>query len=166
TQDWARLPQWRTDLRGVNGQPLNLQYAGDPQALMRALESRGWQLADTLSPENAIRLLSPSLPLDQLPLIPHVHDGHHEDIALIKPEGEDNRLVLRLWATPYWIEGRWPLWIGNVTAQHRRLILNLLAIPATGTDIAQPLVKVLPDLTALAPRQPAAGGPWLLGGPD
>lgn len=165
-QDWARLPQWRTDLRGINGQPLNLQFAGDPQALIQALESRGWQAADTLSPANAIRLLSPSLPLQELPLIPHVHDGHHEDLALIKPEGADNRLVLRLWATPYWIDGRAPLWIGNVTAQHRRMILNLLAMPATGTDTVQPLAKVLPDLEALAPRQPAAGGAWLLGGAE
>ena len=87
-------------------------------------------------------------------------------MALIKPEGADNRLVLRLWATPYWIDGRAPLWIGNVTAQHRRMILNLLAMPATGTDTVQPLAKVLPDLVALTPRQPAAGGAWLLGGAE
>ena len=165
-QDWARLPQWRTDLRGINGQPMNLQYAGDPQAIVQALEGQGWKRADTLSPANAIRLLSPSLPLDELPLIPHVHDGHHEDLALIKPEGEDNRLVLRLWATPYWVDGHEPLWIGNVTAQHRRMILNLLAMPATDTDTEQPLAKALPDFAALTPRQPVAAGPWLLGGPD
>ena len=160
----AGLPPSRIDLRGRPGQPFTLHYAGELPTLIQALARQGWQVADTLAPENAIRLLSPSLPLAELPLIPHVHDGQHEDLALIKPEGEDNRLVLRLWATPYWLEGRAPLWIGTVTAQHRRLILNLLALPATAPDTVAPLARALPDLGELAPRQTASGGPWRLGG--
>ena len=134
----ATLPQWREDIQGMNGQPLNLQYAGDPRVLTQALAAQGWRAADTLSFENALRLLSPSLSLMELPLIPHVHDGHHEDLGLIKQEGEDGRRVLRLWATPYLIDGRQPLWIGNITTQHKRLILNLLAIPATGRTRSRP----------------------------
>ncbi len=123
---------------GVNGHPLNLQYAGEPRALTDTLQAHGWRTAETLSFDNAIRLLSPSLQLMELPLIPHVHDGRHEDLSLVKSEGEDGRLVLRLWATPYRIDGRRPLWIGNVTAQHKRLILGLLAMPATGAGTSPP----------------------------
>jgi undecaprenyl-diphosphatase len=165
-QNWRGLPQWRADLLGVNGHPLNLQYAGDLRTLTDALQARGWRTAETLSFDNAIRLLSPSLPLMELPLIPHVHDGRHEDLSLVKSEGEDGRLVLRLWATPYRIDGRRPLWIGNVTAQHKRLILGLLAMPATGADTASPLEAAAPDFIALAPERPAADGPWLLRGPE
>jgi membrane protein DedA with SNARE-associated domain len=165
-QDWLELPQWREDIRGTNGDPMNLQYAGDPQVLTRGLTAQGWRTAETLSFENAVRLLSPSLPLMELPLIPHVHDGHHEDLGLVKPEGEDGRLVLRLWATPYLIDGRQPLWIGNVTSQHKRLILNLLAIPATEKDTATALSTAALDFGALHPERPAADGPWLLEGMD
>ncbi len=165
-QNWRELPQWREDIQGMNGQPLNLQYAGDPRVLTQALAAQGWRGADTLSFENALRLLSPSLSLMELPLIPHVHDGHHEDLGLVKQEGEDGRLVLRLWATPYLIDGRRPLWIGNVTAQHKRLILNLLAIPATGKDTIAALSASVPDFAALNPQRPAMDGPWLLEGMD
>ena len=150
----------------MNGHPLNLQYAGDPQILTQALAAQGWQAADTLSFENALRLLSPSLPLMELPLIPHVHDGHHEALGLVKQEGEEGRRVLRLWATPYFIDGRQPLWVGNVTDQHKRIILNLLAIPATGKDPTAALTATVPDLAALNPQRPAADGPWLLEGMD
>ncbi|NCA90210.1 MAG: hypothetical protein EOM92_15250 [Gammaproteobacteria bacterium] len=158
-------PPRRIDLRGRPGQPFTLHYAGELPTLIQAVAGWGWQVAATLAPGNALRLLSPSLPLDQLPLIPQVHDGQHEAFALSKAEGPVRRLVLRFWATPSWLEGRTPLWLGTVTAQHRRLILNLLAPPATAPDTVAPLAKVLPDLGALAPRQPTVGGPWLLGGP-
>ena len=165
-QEWRALPQWREDIQGMNGQPLNLQYAGDPRVLTQALAAQGWRAADTLSFENALRLLSPSLPLMELPLIPHVHDGHHEDLGLIKQEGEDGRRVLRLWATPYLIDGRQPLWVGNITTQQKRIILNLLAIPATGKDTTEALNASVPDFAALNPQRPAAEGPWLLEGMD
>ncbi len=164
TQDWQELPQWREDIRGTNGEPMNLQYAGDPQVLTQILMAQGWQATETLSFGNSLRLLSPSLSLMELPLIPHVHDGHYEDLGLVKPEGEDRRLVLRLWATPYLIDGRKPLWIGNVTSQQKRLILNLLAMPATEKDTATALSTAVPDFAILNPERPAVDGPWLLAG--
>ena len=162
SQGWRALPQRRSDLMGINGHPLNLQYVGDVQALAQALERQGWNPAETLSLDNVLRLLSPSLPLMELPILPHVHEGHHEDLSLVKRLGEESRLVLRLWSTPCLIDGRQPLWIGNVTAQHKRLILNLLAIPATDRDTSSPVLTAAPDFSALNPQRPAADGPWLL----
>jgi len=161
TQQWRVLPQWRGDLRGDKSQRMNIQYLGDPQRLVKALAPAGWQAAEPLSADNAIRLLSPSLSLMQLPLIPQVHEGHHEDLSLVKADGEEGRLVLRLWATSYRIDDQ-PLWIGNVSAQHKRLILDLLAIPSTGTDTDGPLALAAPDFTPLNPERPAADGAWLL----
>jgi undecaprenyl-diphosphatase len=159
---WQRLSRQREDLRGADGHPLSLQYAGDPEALERLLSHQGWQPASRLSPGNAMRLLSPSLPLEELPVIPHVHDGHHEDLAMVSPAGEGRRLVLRLWSTPYRVDGRGPLWVGNVTAQHKRVILGMLAVPSTHPQTGAPLREATEGFGALRPFEPDAGAPLLL----
>lgn len=163
---WQRLPQQRHDLRAKGGHPLNLQYAGDPQALARSLAEKGWQPERPLGLDNAIRLLSPSLPLQELPIIPHVHDGQHEVLGLVKQEGDERRLVLRLWPTPYRIDGRTPLWVGNVTAQSKRAILKMLAVPSTLPDTQTPIRAVERDFSDLHPSRTETDGPLLLTEPD
>jgi undecaprenyl-diphosphatase len=161
---WQRASQLRADLRAVNDHPLNLQYAGDPQVLATALAEEGWQAADTLGPDNAMRLLSPSLPLEELPVVPHVHEGHHEDLALVRQDGADRRLVLRLWWTPFRIDGRLPLWVGNVTAQQKRVILGMLALPSTASDTDGPLRTAAEGFDKLSPFRPQPDAPLLLTG--
>jgi len=159
---WRILPQARDDLRKTGRHPLNLQYAGRLDDLRGRLADRGWEPGAGLSWSTAIKLLSPSLPLAKLPVIPHVHGGRHEALALVKPSAGNRRLVLRLWATNYRIDGEMPLWIGNVTAQHKRVVLDLLAVPTTDADTRGPLGSVREDFSTLHPFRPDETAPLLL----
>jgi len=162
TSTWRVLPQTRDDLRKANRHPLNLQYAGALDELRSKLAERGWEPGIRLDWSTAMKLLSPSLPLAALPVIPHVHEGSHESLILVKQAPYERRLVLRLWATPYRIDGSTPLWIGNVTDQHKREIFDILAIPTTDTDTRSPLISVRDDFTSLWPFRPSGLAPLLI----
>jgi membrane protein DedA with SNARE-associated domain/membrane-associated phospholipid phosphatase len=146
---WRTLPQRRGDIWQRAIQPLNLQYAGDPQALAAALAPQGWAPAKRLDLMNALELFSPERPLAEFPVPPQVHAGHHETLALTRTRDDGGRLVLRLWATPYRIgPGTDPLWIGNVTSQRKDVVLDLLAIPATVPQFTAPREALKRDLNA------------------
>ena len=162
TKVWRKLPQSRDDLRKESSHPLNLQYAGDLDALRTTLASEDWEPGEKLHWGTAMKLLSPSLPLWELPVIPHVHDGRHDALTLVKQAPGGSRLVLRLWATAYRIGGTRPLWVGNVTSQHKRTVLDLLAIPATDPDTRNPLESVRDDFSGLQPFSHGEDGPLLL----
>jgi len=162
TRIWRTLPRNRGDLWKAGHHPLNLQYAGRLDDIHDRLAAKGWEPGSRLSWGTAIKLLSPSLPLTEFPIIPHVHKGHHEALALVRHSPPDGRLVLRLWATPYRIDGKTPLWIGNVTAQYKQVILDLLAIPTTDADTQDPLDSVQGDFSVLHPVRPDQTAPLLL----
>ncbi len=145
---WQTLALRREDIWQRDNQPLDVQYAGTVPALTQALAARGWEPAQTLDWITAISLFSPELPLRELPVAPQVHAGRHESAALVKRLPDGGRLVLRLWATRYRL-GETPLWVGNVTAQRKDVILNLFVIPATVQDFKQPRAELEADLTGL-----------------
>jgi membrane protein DedA with SNARE-associated domain/membrane-associated phospholipid phosphatase len=130
---WRQLPERRADLGQRRTQALDIQLAGNPSLLRSALESEGWTTAAMLDWGNALRLLSPSLPLAELPVIPHVHDRRHESLALVRTGPDGTREVLRLWQTRYRLSNGEPIWVGNVTTQHKEVILDLIALPVTTT---------------------------------
>jgi undecaprenyl-diphosphatase len=159
---WRALPRYREDLRGTQDHPLNLQYAGDPAKLADALEPAGWARAAMLAPKTLLKLLSPATPLSDLPVIPHVHDRRHGSLVLVREMPDDRRLVLRLWATPYRIDGVHALWVGEVTSQHKRVLLDLLAVPTTDADTVSPMEHAIADLAVLHPLRPDEGAPLLV----
>jgi hypothetical protein len=160
---WRRLPQTRDDLRKTGSHPLTLQYAGPLDVLRTELAGRGWEPATSLDWRSALKLLSPSLPLEELPVVPQVHQGRHESLVLVKDAPAGDRLVLRLWPTSYRLDGKSPLWIGNVTRQRKRTILGLLSIPITDIDTHTPLESVQGDFSGLHPYRPGgATAPLLL----
>jgi membrane protein DedA with SNARE-associated domain/membrane-associated phospholipid phosphatase len=162
TSTWRILPQTRDDLRKANRHPLNLQYAGGLDELRSKLADGGWEPGTRLDWSTAMKLLSPSLPLAALPVIPHVHEGRHESLILVKQAPYGGRLVMRLWATPYRIDGSTRLWVGNVTAQYKREILGILAVPTTDSDTRSPLNSVRDDFTSLRPFRPSELAPLLI----
>jgi undecaprenyl-diphosphatase len=156
---WQQLPRLRADTRGRGEHPLNLQYAGDLERLQQALEPAGWRQAQTLGWHNLLRLLTPSLALQELPVLPQVHDGRHESLALEKPLRDGGRLVLRLWPADTRLEpGRAPLWLGNVSAQIQRRMLGLFNFPQTMDDFDAARAQLIHDSRALRQRLPAAAG--------
>jgi hypothetical protein len=74
---------------------------------------------------------------------------------------DDGRMVLRLWPTRYLVgEARAPLWVGNITVQEKRVILDMVALPATVAH--RPAASISEDLSPLRPYQPDEYAPLLL----
>lgn len=145
----ADLPvaEHREDLWHRNAHAFDIQYAGALEPFSQALAERGWKRPELLSWSNAIKLLSPSLPLQSLPVVPHVHDGRHDKLTLVKDLSDGQRLVLRLWSTGARItpsetgaretqtdikagDGA-PLWTGTVTRLIKDNVMDLFALPLT-----------------------------------
>jgi len=134
-EDWRTLPAWRTTLGGEREEALNVQIAGDPAILRGILTAHGWVVPVTLSPATALRWLLPDVPLEELPVLPHLNDGRREVLRLVlhDPKGDPagGQLVLRVWpSNTVLAPGRTPIWIGSV-ARQRLMALPLLRFPRT-----------------------------------
>ncbi len=130
-QGWSELPVVRMDTVQEK-QPLNLQYAGPLEHFQRLLAPAGWRPATRLDWGNLLKLLSPGLSLQELPVLPQVHDGRHEHLTLTKQLSDGRHMVLRLWSSRVRITpGERPLWVGTVGEQHRVHLLGLLTFAAT-----------------------------------
>jgi len=168
--DWLTgrlaLPVVRDDLMERLRQPLNLQYVGDPAWLAAVLEADGWQPAERLDWGNALKLLSPSLPLSDLPVLPQVHDGRNEALLMVKDRPENGgRMALRLWPTDVRIApGERPLWLGNIGMLERRVAVDLLAYPGVQRLLEDP-DAVLSDVPDVAGRS-VSRGPVRIVAPD
>jgi undecaprenyl-diphosphatase len=149
------IPNFREDLRGDLDHPLTLQVAGDLQRLSSELQRNGWQPAKMLGWHNILKLLSPSLPLQQLPVLPQVHDGKHEALVLEKRLPGDVRLILRFWSSPFRLNpGDQPIWLGSIAPQHKTVLLNLLSYPGTDTNYQSALKTLRQDLNGQDIRMP------------
>ena len=151
---WQQLPALRKDTRNYKKHPLNIQYAGTLEALQASLEPKGWQPAEIVSPGSILKLLSPKLELDQLPLLPQVHDGRHESLALVKDTEEGKRYIIRLW--PAHIEltpGQHLLWIGNVSELKKGLVMDLFTYPETSDEFSAAFSLLEKDCSDLMPHR-------------
>ncbi len=144
-QGWRRPPLLRADLRATRFLPLNLQYAGELAWLDQRLSAAGWTAVAPQTATQLLRLLSPALPLDQLPLLPHVHDGRHEQAAWILNQG-DTRLVLRLWPSAFRVPDLGTLWLGEVSRQEKRTRFDLLGYATTVPDYPAALRQLAQQL--------------------
>jgi undecaprenyl-diphosphatase len=157
---WRQLPLLRGDLLASQSQPLNLQYAGAPAELDRLLQAAGWIPAEVPSASDLLRQLSPSLPLADLPLLPHVHDSRHEQHAWLLQQGP-SRLVLRLWPSGYRIPGTGSLWLGEISWQRQRNLFDLIGYAVTTDDYAAALQQFAQQL-GRGTRVQGPHGPLLL----
>jgi hypothetical protein len=178
TGAWRVLPAYRRDLEGDFEQPLNVQWAGDLEALKSRLASAGWAAPVNLDPSSALRWLDPEPKLEALPVLPQVHDGSHPELAMTRAvphapgdTSEGAQLILRLWRSHFVLEpGEAALWVGSVSIQRPRRML-LLTFPADhdGYDRARSALAaaLAPDVaagrvvTAVRPREEIEGaGSW------
>ena len=115
-----------------------------------------------------LRLLSPSLPLQELPVLPQVHDGRHESFALEKPLADGGRLVLRLWPANIQLQpDDEPLWLGNVSTQSQRRLLGLFNFPQTLGEFDAARAELINDSQSVRQRLPepaVEAGPLLVDG--
>ena len=110
-----------------------------------------------------MKFLSPSLPINELPLLPQMHDGRHESLALIKTLVGGRCLVLRLW--PAYIQLQSldiPLWLGNIAELHKETVVGMLAFAKTKEDFKEPLLILSEDNHGLLQRHATELGVVLL----
>jgi membrane protein DedA with SNARE-associated domain/membrane-associated phospholipid phosphatase len=152
---WSQLPRVRKDTRNQQTHPLDIQYAGELEQFEASFKKTGWDRAQPLGWGSVLKFLSPDQPLQQLPLLPQVHDGQHEALALIKLLPDNRRLVLRLWPAFIRIQpAARPLWIGNVTEQYKKDVAGIFAFPDTSEDFDKPFQILLKDNVVLPHKQP------------
>lgn len=145
-ESWQKLPTWRLDLHGEYEQPLNVQWAGDLDAVQRYLLAHGWHKPTELSTRTALHWFLPNPALAQLPVLPQLHDGQYESLLLTTDRHDQTppteQWILRLWPTTLQLQpNAIPVWMGTVTSQHRAH-LPLIHFPRAGDDYD-------PALTAL-----------------
>ncbi|KAF0191687.1 MAG: membrane-associated protein [Gammaproteobacteria bacterium] len=155
---WQTLPAYRADLRARHHHPLTVQYAGQLDALRTQLEQHGWQPRLPLSFTSGLYWFSSDATINQLPVLPQVHDGWYESLVLVRDTGSPDRgLVLRLW--PSYVElgtennETAPLWIGNVSFYERFAPMPLFTTAYTGHDFDTPLTMFREDVSGLVSRE-------------
>jgi len=139
TDGWRGLPAWRIDMEGEPEQPLTVQWAGSPSELARFLISKGWQRPLSLSLKSFFGMFSPDTPVEQLPVLPRLHDGRTERLSLVRMD-QDRYLVLRLWSTDVKIKGNdTPLFVGTIEEQRRRGLAGLITAARDTGEYDRPL---------------------------
>jgi undecaprenyl-diphosphatase len=140
TSGWRDLPAWRIDMEGELEQPLTVQWAGPPAELARFLKDKGWRHTQPLSLKSVLGMFSPNTPVEQLPVLPRLHDGRMERLRLVRIDG-DSRLVFRLWDTEVKIEGNdgFHLFAGTIEKQQGRSLAGLITMASDTGDHDQPL---------------------------
>lgn len=139
TQNWQKLPSRRQDMAGRDKQFLNLQWAGDVGEIQAALLKTGWEKPQELSFATALRWLSSSAPVSELPLLPRFHAGHHQALTLRRPIDDDRQYLLRLWPSGYVLANGQPLWIGTLVLQQARPVFRLFRYPLNENIYTQAL---------------------------
>jgi len=143
-RDWERLAAYRVDLGGEPEEPMTVQWAGPLPDLQTQLEAQGWQAPIALSPASVLSWLAPEPPLDQLPVLPRLHDGRHEALLLVRAtDRADTRLLLRVWPAHTVLQPKGTaVWIANVSYEQLKERRFMLSLPDTLPDLNKPLEEL------------------------
>jgi membrane protein DedA with SNARE-associated domain/membrane-associated phospholipid phosphatase len=137
---WQAIPSVRQDLRGHNDFIFNLQWMGDADKISAALEVADWQSATTKF-HHYFNWFNSSATINELPLLPHVHDGQYEDFRFTKAIPPDRLLVIRLWRSEIEIQNtqdKYPLWFGYISQMEKAERFGLHYLVTT-PDMVTPL---------------------------
>jgi hypothetical protein len=100
------------------GDPLNIVVIGPPQRFFYPFARRGWDITETIHGNSTWRTIQSSLfgsDYSTSPVSPLFYEGRPQDIALQKARSSvDERNHLRLWLTPYRVEGL-SVWVGQIS---------------------------------------------------
>ncbi len=139
-EGWRNLPAYRIDLAGEREQPLILQWAGSTENLTRYLLSRGWQKPSSLDLKDLLKIFSSNTPIDELPVLPCMHNGRIDVVRLVQPLDETHRWVLRLWPTDVEIsEKSLPVFEGTIEVQNRRQLADMILMAKDSGKYDEPL---------------------------
>jgi membrane protein DedA with SNARE-associated domain/membrane-associated phospholipid phosphatase len=152
---WQRVPAFRRDMEGQQRQPLSVQWAGAKEQLHKTLLANGWEEPIPFRGKNILFLFLPSPCIEELPVLPQVHDGRHESLLMIKPNPQtDKPLVIRLWPADVRLqESGQPLWVGYVSSLELRQPLRLLSVPSTSNQFSRPLQSLSNSLKGVRKKR-------------
>jgi len=137
---WRDLPAWRIDMEGEPEQPLTVQWAGSPDELSRFLISKGWRRPLPMNPKSFLGMLATRITIEQLPVLPLLHDGRVECLRLVRTGRGNRRVVLRLWSTGVKIYGNdIPLFVATVEEQQGRSLAGLITMAKDTGNYERPL---------------------------
>ena len=116
-KDWATLPDYRIDIKKQHSQqPITLQWAGDIEQIQNALATQGWSVAPKFTTAASLLWLSPDAQLNDLPILPRAHNGHHEPFIMKKyVEGESKLFAIRFWNSHHVLSTGESIFIGYIT---------------------------------------------------
>ncbi|MBV8358180.1 MAG: LssY C-terminal domain-containing protein [Deltaproteobacteria bacterium] len=104
--------------RKTPGDPLNVVFVGENQALFPALARQGWHMTESISSGSVWRTISSSVfgrSYRYGPVSPLYAFGRHQDIAVQKARNDvDLRNHMRLWRAPINLNGT-PVWAGQIS---------------------------------------------------
>jgi membrane protein DedA with SNARE-associated domain/membrane-associated phospholipid phosphatase len=144
----AALPATRNLRRGEAAQPLNLQFAGDPERLRAALIRQGWIVETPGRWRDLLLTLRPAGEDEGTPFFPAIHQGRAESLLLALPEdGEGRRLLLRLWPSRLVLEPDGvPVWQGMLAPHALQSHFRLFRLWRYQTPDAAALERAATDL--------------------
>ncbi len=147
-QSLKGLPVRRNELRGRDAWPFNVQYVGKLDELSKKLGATGWQPVQTGGWTGLLQMLDRDAKPDTLAIMPAAHQGRSEALVLVHQSNDPaDRLVLRLWAAPYHVDGT-PLWVGTVQRLHFSTRWDFASYWSAQQDFdasLQPLISDLQD---------------------
>ena len=143
TEGWQQLPAARTEIGGDAEEPLLVQWAASADQIAAALATGAWRTPAPWASSAALLWLLPSTSIGQLPVLPKYHGGEPQRLEFEKVLDHDQRLVIRLWSTPYVVDARTgqrrPLWSGMVSLERLEHPGSLITLANTSSDFDTPV---------------------------
>lgn len=109
------LPLYQKTRLGHPQSLINLQIYGPVQQLVKRLQKQGWQLQPSLSIFTEINRIAKKQAHPRLPFLSQVVKGYRPSFILLKRNGKEKLLVLRLWKTHSNLSAK--LYIGSLQYQ-------------------------------------------------
>jgi len=147
--DWQTLPAFRNDLANTSVYPFNIQWNGSIATIRKTLTANGWVDALQLTLPSSMKWLSKQTPISERPILPQVHKGKHETMALSYYDKDSNTLwLIRFWPS----NSSWnnkPVWLGQIATMQTKSFLSLFHYPVTRHDFTTPLELLRQQLKQL-----------------
>jgi hypothetical protein len=120
--------------------------------IRKTLTANGWVDALQLTLPSSMKWLSKHTPISERPILPQVHKGKHETMALSYYDKDSNTLwVIRFWPSNSLWNNK-PVWLGQIAATQTKSFLSLFHYPITQREFTMPLKLLRQQLKQLIIR--------------
>lgn len=146
---WRTLPARRQELGGDAEQNFSVQWAAQSIDIAAVLKGAGWHQPPPWASKAMLLWLLPKTPIEQLPVLPRFDHGEPQDFTYVKIIDPSERIVIRLWASPYAVitaSASEPIYNATLTIERLSNISGTVALSRTEADSARPLTILQSDL--------------------